>query len=96
MPIHAVLFPIVVFLIFYLRRRDVYDLHHAILGVLTSAIIDAVGRPQSDFFWRCFPDGKDIKALGSRCHIVRLCVVLLPLLVASLVGVSQVDDYWHH
>lgn len=30
--IYAVLLPILVFLIFYSRRRCVYDLHHAILG----------------------------------------------------------------
>ena len=30
----GVLLPVVVFLAFYLRRRDVYDLHHAILGTL--------------------------------------------------------------
>ncbi|KAK6128505.1 hypothetical protein DH2020_037751 [Rehmannia glutinosa] len=62
------LFPILVFLLFYLRRRDVYDLHNATLGilysvlitgVLTDAIKDAVGRPRPDFFWRCFPDGKE-------------------------------------
>lgn len=29
---YAVLLPIVVFVLVYLRRRDVYDLHHAILG----------------------------------------------------------------
>lgn len=28
----AVLLPILIFLAFYYRRRDVYDLHHAILG----------------------------------------------------------------
>ncbi|KAG8373750.1 hypothetical protein BUALT_Bualt11G0057500 [Buddleja alternifolia] len=150
-PIYAVLLPVVIFLLFYLRRRDVYDLHHAILGilfsflitgVLTSAIKDAVGRPRPDFFWRCFPDGKDaydrwgnvvchgdksvireghksfpsghtsstfaglgflslylsgkIKVFDRRGHIAKLCVVLLPLLVASLVGISRVDDYWHH
>lgn len=27
---------------------------------------------------------------------MKLCIVLLPLLVASLVGVSRVCDYWHH
>ncbi|KAL2499452.1 putative lipid phosphate phosphatase 3 [Abeliophyllum distichum] len=67
-PIYAVLLPIAVFLLFYIRRRDVYDLHHSILGllfsvlitgVLTDAIKDAVGRPRPDYFWRCFPDGKD-------------------------------------
>lgn len=29
---YAVLLPIVVFLLFYWRRRCVYDLHHSILG----------------------------------------------------------------
>ncbi|KAG5532329.1 hypothetical protein RHGRI_026832 [Rhododendron griersonianum] len=67
-PIYAVLLPIVVFLLIYIRRRDVYDLHHSILGllfavlitgVLTDAIKDGVGRPRPDFFWRCFPDGVD-------------------------------------
>ncbi|KAF7129364.1 hypothetical protein RHSIM_Rhsim10G0072900 [Rhododendron simsii] len=68
-PIFAILLPIVIFLFFYFRRRDVYDLHHAILGllysffitaVITISIKDAVGRPRPDFFWRCFPDGKEV------------------------------------
>ena len=29
-------------------------------------------------------------------HVAKLCMVFLPLLVASLVGISRVDDYWHH
>ncbi|XP_022884369.1 putative lipid phosphate phosphatase 3, chloroplastic isoform X3 [Olea europaea var. sylvestris] len=151
-PIYAVLLPVAVFLLFYVRRRDVYDLHHAVLagilfsilitGVLTDVIKDAVGRPRPDFFWRCFPDGKDaydqwgnvvchgdksvireghksfpsghtswsfaglgflslylsgkLKVFDRRGHIAKLCLVLLPLLVASLVGISRVDDYWHH
>ncbi|KAL3527012.1 hypothetical protein ACH5RR_011668 [Cinchona calisaya] len=150
-PVYAVLLPIVVFLLFYLRRRDVYDLHHAVLGllfsvlvtaVITDAIKDGVGRPRPDFFWRCFPDGKDvydqlgnvichgkkssvreghksfpsghtswsfaglgflslylsgkIRAFDRRGHVAKLCIVLLPLLVACLVGISRVDDYWHH
>ncbi|KAJ7943096.1 lipid phosphate phosphatase 2-like [Quillaja saponaria] len=152
-PLYAVLLPIAIFLLFYMRRRDVYDLHHSILGLLfavlitavvTDAIKDAVGRPRPDFFWRCFPDGVDtngydklgnvichgkdsdireghksfpsghtswsfaglgflsfylsgkIKVFDRRGHVAKLCIVILPLLLASLVGVSRVDDYWHH
>lgn len=31
-----------------------------------------------------------------RGHVAKLCIVILPLLVAALVGISRVDDYWHH
>lgn len=150
-PVYAVLFPMGVFMSFYFYRRDVYDLHHAILGllfsvlitgVITDAIKDAVGRPRPDFFWRCFPDGKDfydrlgdvichgdsnvvreghksfpsghtswsfsglgflslylsgkVRVFDRKGHVAKLCMVFLPLLVASLVGISRVDDYWHH
>ncbi|KAF3431935.1 hypothetical protein FNV43_RR26671 [Rhamnella rubrinervis] len=150
-PMYAVLLPIFIFVLFYIRRRDVYDLHNSILGllfavlitgVITDAIKDAVGRPRPDFFWRCFPDGIDnydkwgnvvchgkesdlkeghksfpsghtswsfaglgflslylcgkIKVFDRKGHIAKLCIVFFPLLVASLVGVSRVDDYWHH
>ncbi|CAL9012786.1 unnamed protein product [Prunus brigantina] len=150
-PMYAVALPIAIFFVVYFRRRDVYDLHHAILGllfsvlitgVITDAIKDAVGRPRPDFFWRCFPDGKDvydqlgnvvchgkksvireghksfpsghtswsfaglgflslylsgkIKVFDRKGHVAKLCIVFLPLLFASLVGVSRVDDYWHH
>ncbi|XP_073284516.1 lipid phosphate phosphatase 2-like [Primulina huaijiensis] len=65
-PLYSVLLPFAIFILYYIRRRDVYDLHNAILGilfavlitgVLTDAIKNAVGRPRPDFFWRCFPDG---------------------------------------
>ncbi|KAG6389913.1 hypothetical protein SASPL_151388 [Salvia splendens] len=68
-PLYAVFLPMTVFFLYYLRRNDVYDLHHSVLGllfsvlitgVLTDAIKDAVGRPRPDFFYRCFPDGRDI------------------------------------
>jgi hypothetical protein len=105
---YAVLLPVAIFLVVYYRRRDVYDLHHAILGdhtlsspyclfvkdffypicwkkshnalcvftlagllfsilvtaVITDSIKNAVGRPRPDFFWRCFPDGKDVCFYG--------------------------------
>ncbi|XP_077245154.1 lipid phosphate phosphatase 2-like [Tasmannia lanceolata] len=151
-PMISIVLPFVIFIGIYFRRKDVYDLHHAILGllfstlltgVITDAIKDAVGRPRPDFFWRCFPDGNDaynnitgnvichgedkvireghksfpsghtswcfaglgflalylagkIKAFDRSGHVAKLCIVFLPLLIASLVGVSRVDDYWHH
>lgn len=150
-PLYAVLLPIAIFFLYYLRRKDVYDLHHSILGllfavlitgVLTDAIKDAVGRPRPDFFWRCFPDGREeydhwgnvvchgkasdikeghksfpsghtswsfaglgflalylsgkIKCFDRRGHVAKLCIIFLPILAACLVGVSRVDDYWHH
>ncbi|KAL5058771.1 hypothetical protein RYX36_030375 [Vicia faba] len=150
-PMLAIVLPVVIFLVVYFRRRDIYDLHHAVLGllfsilvtaVITDAIKDAVGRPRPDFFWRCFPDGKDVydkwgdvichgdkkvikeghksfpsghtswsfaglgflslylsgklKAFDRKGHVAKLCIIFLPLLAASLVAVSRVDDYWHH
>ena len=37
-----------------------------------------------------------IKAFDRRGHVAKLCIVALPLLLASMVAVSRVDDYWHH
>jgi len=37
-----------------------------------------------------------IQAFDRRGHAAKLCPVLLPLLAAALVGVSRVDNYWHH
>ncbi|KAL3654442.1 putative lipid phosphate phosphatase 3, chloroplastic [Castilleja foliolosa] len=150
-PLYAVLLPITIFVLYYLRRRDIYDLHNSILGllfavlitaVLTDSIKNGVGRPRPDFFWRCFPDGRDeydrwgnvvchgkasdikeghksfpsghtswsfaglgflalylsgkIKCFDRRGHVAKLCIIFLPILAACLVGVSRVDDYWHH
>ncbi|RLM98406.1 hypothetical protein C2845_PM06G01270 [Panicum miliaceum] len=160
-PIYAVIGPIIIIVAIYMKRRNVYDMHHAILGefstvasacllfsvlitgVLTDAIKDGVGRPRPNFFWRCFPDGVPkfnnittqvichgdpavikeghksfpsghsswsfaglgflswylagkIKAFDRRGHVAKLCIVLLPLLLAAMVAVSRVSDYWHH
>lgn len=68
-PIISMLCPWVIFICIYFARRDVYDLHHATLGLLFAVLITAVftdvikvavGRPRPDFFWRCFPDGKQL------------------------------------
>ena len=37
-----------------------------------------------------------IRAFDRQGHVAKLCIVFLPLLVAALIGVSRVDDYWHH
>ncbi|XVE58750.1 hypothetical protein DITRI_Ditri04bG0194100 [Diplodiscus trichospermus] len=151
-PFFAVLLPLVIFSIYYYFRKDVYDFHHAVLGILfsvlltgviTDSIKDLVGRPRPNFFWRCFPDGKavfdkitgdvvchgnasdikegyksfpsghtswsfaglsflswylsgKIRAFDRRGHVAKLCIVFLPVLCAAFVGVSRVDDYWHH
>jgi len=71
-PIYAVIGPIIIIVGIYMKRRNVYDMHHAILGllfsvlitgVLTDAIKDGVGRPRPNFFWRCFPDGVPVSSV---------------------------------
>lgn len=37
-----------------------------------------------------------LRAFDRRGHAAKLCIVILPYLLAALVGVSRVDDYWHH
>lgn len=46
-------------------------------------------------FLALYLSGK-LQAFDHRGHVAKLCIVFLPLLVAALVGVSRVDDYWHH
>ncbi|CAI8596965.1 unnamed protein product [Vicia faba] len=151
-PIVSIIMPILIFIAFYFVRRDIYDLHHATLGllfasmitgVITDSIKDAVGRPRPNFFQRCFPDKRPvfdketgdvictgihkvikegyksfpsghtswsfaglnflswylsgkIRVFDRRGHVAKLSIVLLPLLIAALIGISRVDDYWHH
>ena len=37
-----------------------------------------------------------IRVFDRRGHVAKLCIIFLPLLMAALVAVSRVDDYWHH
>ncbi|KAF9674051.1 hypothetical protein SADUNF_Sadunf10G0087700 [Salix dunnii] len=46
-------------------------------------------------FLSLYLSGK-IKAFDRKGHVAKLCIVFLPLLAASLVAISRVDDYWHH
>ncbi|KAJ6318343.1 hypothetical protein OIU76_013808 [Salix suchowensis] len=46
-------------------------------------------------FLSIYLSGK-IKAFDHKGHVAKLCVVFSPLLAASLVGISRVDDYMHH
>ncbi|XP_054789806.1 lipid phosphate phosphatase 2-like isoform X8 [Prosopis cineraria] len=105
----AILFPIAFFFMFYIRNRNVYDLHHSILGILFSGLITAVitdliklavGRPRPNFFWRCFPDGKavfDAITNDVVCHgdekIIKEGYKSFP---SGHTSFSRVDDYRHH
>jgi hypothetical protein len=46
-------------------------------------------------FLSLYLSGK-IKVFDRKGHVAKLCIVFLPLLVACMVGISRVDDYWHH
>ncbi|CAL9182187.1 unnamed protein product [Musa hybrid cultivar] len=46
-------------------------------------------------FLSWFLAGK-LKAFDRRGDVAKLCIVFLPLLCASLIAISRVDDYWHH
>ncbi|XP_037479532.1 lipid phosphate phosphatase 2-like [Triticum dicoccoides] len=79
-PVIGIVLPCAIFGGIYFKKKNFYDLHHGILGILysvlitaviTDAIKDGVGRPRPDFFWRCFPDGKDLYdnvTTGVLCH----------------------------
>lgn len=46
-------------------------------------------------FLSLYLSGK-IKVFDQKGHVAKLCIVIAPLLFASLVAISRVDDYWHH
>ncbi|GJN05860.1 hypothetical protein PR202_ga23529 [Eleusine coracana subsp. coracana] len=46
-------------------------------------------------FLSLYLSGK-IKVFDRQGHVSKLCIVILPLLIASLVGISRIDDYRHH
>eukprot|EP00899_Mesostigma_viride_P021595 jgi/Mesvir1/29437/Mv23019-RA.1 len=67
-PVIAYLIPALIFLLFFVTRRDKQDLMNAFLGLtlsvfLTAAITNAtkvaVGRPRPHAYHVCFPDGKE-------------------------------------
>lgn len=37
-----------------------------------------------------------VRVFDRNGNIAKLCHVLLPVLMAALIAVSRVDDYWHH
>ncbi|KAF8658997.1 hypothetical protein HU200_058839 [Digitaria exilis] len=156
----AVVMPMAIVAGIYVRRRNVYDLHHAILGKFLSraashfhiSILEHLAamcpvvvvlvivklltvsvpkvpnfRVQTLFdlfrgseqalslknslnamslssirgafaglgFLSWYLAGK-IKAFDRGGHVAKLCIVAMPLLLAAMVAVSRVDDYWHH
>ena len=46
-------------------------------------------------FLAWYMSGK-IRAFDRRGHVAKLCIVFAPILLAAMVAVSRVDDYWHH
>jgi diacylglycerol diphosphate phosphatase / phosphatidate phosphatase len=46
-------------------------------------------------FLSLYLSGK-IQVFDRKGHVAKLCVITLPLLAAALIGVSRIDDYWHH
>ncbi|KAJ8563103.1 hypothetical protein K7X08_031555 [Anisodus acutangulus] len=75
--------------------RDVYDLHHGILGimysvlvtaVITDSIKDAVGRPHPNLFYRRLTEEAMLQTL--HCYA--------SFTISALLGISRIVDYWHH
>ncbi|KAG0613024.1 hypothetical protein M758_6G070600 [Ceratodon purpureus] len=152
-PVIALVIPFIFIFTHFCYRRNVRDLHHAFLGLLTTVALTAlitdsikvgIGRPRPHFYARCFggtnmnatydatgnvvctiskdlmkeayksfPSGHtswSFAGLGylamymggklgvfdHRGHSWKLFPVILPLLGATFVAITRVDDYWHH
>ncbi|GJN18142.1 hypothetical protein PR202_gb05271 [Eleusine coracana subsp. coracana] len=107
-PIYAVIGPMIIFTLVYIRRRNVYDLHHAMLGVICHGDPSVIKEGYKSFpsghsswsfaglgFLSWYLAGK-ITVFDRRGHVAKLCIDLMPLLLAVMVAISRVDDYWHH
>lgn len=66
-----------------------FGLYKLKVGVVCAGSFSGLG------FLSLYLSGK-IQAFDGKGHVAKLCIVILPLLFAALVGISRVDDYWHH
>lgn len=71
------------------------DFMLSLMGLLTSLANRCTGSFAGLGFLAWYLCGK-IKVFDRRGHAAKLCIVVLPYLSAALIGVSRVDDYWHH
>ncbi|EAY75456.1 hypothetical protein OsI_03357 [Oryza sativa Indica Group] len=108
-PIIGIIGPMIIITGIYFKKRNVYDFHHAILGLLFSVLITAV-------ITDAIKDGAyDNFTTGVLCHGKASVIKeghksfpsghtswsfaglgFLSWYLAALVAVSRVDDYWHH
>lgn len=153
-PVIAIGIPLVVILGIFFRRKNLRDLHHAALGLLTAVAINAlitdtlkigIGRPRPHFYAVCFgnttappvfdpvtgnvicsgiasrikeayvsfPSGHTswtfaglgylamymagkLSIFDRKGHSWKVFPIVLTLLGATFVGITRIDDYWHH